>query len=135
MANFPLAKHVPLRYSQFERRSAVSNAPQTVDEARVPDTDSAVAAPASPQPRLEARAILGEKGRLVIPAAIRQALDLNPGETVEMYVEGHELRISTHWSRIREVQERARQFVKPGHSIVEEFMAERRAEALREFSE
>jgi AbrB family looped-hinge helix DNA binding protein len=82
--------------------------------------------------KIEARAVIGEKGRLVIPATIREALGLKPGDTVDMHIEDHELRISTRWGRLRRAQERARKFYIPGRLISEELSAERRAEALAE---
>jgi AbrB family looped-hinge helix DNA binding protein len=85
-----------------------------------------------PKARVEARATIGEKGRLVIPAVIREALDLKPGDTVDMYIENHELHLSTRWNRMKRAQERAQKLIKPGRSIVDEFLAERRAEALSE---
>jgi hypothetical protein len=50
----------------------------------------------------------------------------------EMYVENHELHFSTQWNLIKRAQERARKFYEPGCSIVDEFLAERRAAALAE---
>jgi len=85
-----------------------------------------------PKPALEARAVLGDKGRIVIPAAIREALNLETGDEVDMYIENHELHLSTRWNRIKRAQERARKFYEPGRSIVDEFLAERRAAALAE---
>lgn len=81
---------------------------------------------------LQLRAKLGEKGRLVIPAEIREALGMEVGTAVDLRVEGDELRISTLQSRIRRVQERARKYIKPGVSLSEELSAERREAAKHE---
>jgi AbrB family looped-hinge helix DNA binding protein len=81
---------------------------------------------------LQARVQVGEKGRLVIPAAMRKALGIGVGTTVELRYEDNELRMSTLRSRIQRVQERARRIIKPGVSLSEELSAERREAAQRE---
>jgi AbrB family looped-hinge helix DNA binding protein len=82
--------------------------------------------------RIEARAVIGDKGRLVIPAAIREAMGFKPGDAVDMHIEDHELRISTRWNRMKRAQERARKLIAPGRSLADELSAERRAEAEAE---
>ena len=81
---------------------------------------------------LTARAVIGEKGRLVIPASIREALGLNPGDAVDMRVENHELHLSTRRNRMQRARARAQQFSQPGILVSDELIAERRAEALAE---
>lgn len=81
---------------------------------------------------LQARAQIGEKGRLVIPAAMRQALGMSIGDSVELRVEDNELRISTRRARIRRAQERVRRHVPRGVLLSEELSAERREAARRE---
>ena len=81
---------------------------------------------------LRASGQIGAKGRIVIPAAIREALGMDVGESVVFRVEGHELRISTIRGRIRRVQERASRYVKPGTLVSEELSAERREAAKHE---
>jgi AbrB family looped-hinge helix DNA binding protein len=81
---------------------------------------------------LHARTQIGEKGRIVIPTAIREALGLKPGDAVELRVEDNELRISTRRARIRRAQERIRQFVPEGVLLSEELSAERREAAKHE---
>ncbi len=85
--------------------------------------------------RVEADAVIGDKGRLVIPANIREALNLKPGDSVEMHVENHELHLSARHNRIARAQERARKFFAPGRSLADELIAERRAEAFKEAAE
>jgi AbrB family looped-hinge helix DNA binding protein len=81
---------------------------------------------------LQARVQVGEKGRLVIPAAMRKALGIGVGTTVELRHEDNELRISTMRSRLRRAQERIRQVIPPGISLSEELSAERREAAKHE---
>jgi AbrB family looped-hinge helix DNA binding protein len=75
---------------------------------------------------------LGEGGRLVIPAEIRKILGLKVGDSLLLRVEDSELHIITveqAWSRAQGI---VRRFVPPGESLVDELIADRRAEAARE---
>ena len=81
---------------------------------------------------LRARTRLGEKGRFVIPAVMREALGVDAGGVLDLRVVDGELRISTMQSRIRRVQERARQIIPPGVRLSEELSAERREAAKHE---
>ncbi|MGH9599182.1 MAG: AbrB/MazE/SpoVT family DNA-binding domain-containing protein [Terracidiphilus sp.] len=81
------------------------------------------------------KARLNENGRIVIPAAIRQAMDLRPGDTLMLSVEGDVLKIESHRSRIRRVQESMRQLIPPGRILSDELIADRREEARREMEE
>lgn len=78
------------------------------------------------------RTRVGEKGRVVIPANFREALDIKVGDEVELRIEDNELRVSTMKSRVARAQERLRRFVKPGRSLAKELIAERREAARRE---
>ncbi|HTX74567.1 MAG TPA: AbrB/MazE/SpoVT family DNA-binding domain-containing protein [Terracidiphilus sp.] len=84
------------------------------------------------QMELEAKTLVGEKGRLVIPAAIREALGIEVGTPVVLRVEDNELRISTMRERLRRAQEWVRQIVPPGVSLADELSAERREAARHE---
>jgi AbrB family looped-hinge helix DNA binding protein len=81
---------------------------------------------------LQARVLVGEKGRIVIPVEMREALGIEEGDKVTLQVEDHELRISTIRGRIRRVQERAARYVKPGTLVSDELSAERREAAKHE---
>ena len=76
-----------------------------------------------------ARVKIGEEGRLVIPAEIRNELGIKPGDSVDLRIQDHELRLSTVRARIRRVQEQARQYVAAGTLVSEELSAERREAA------
>jgi AbrB family looped-hinge helix DNA binding protein len=81
---------------------------------------------------LKARTRVGEKGRIVIPAEMREALGLNAGSVLDLRVVDGELRISTRESRLRRAQERVRQIIPPGVSLADELIAERREAAKHE---
>jgi len=81
---------------------------------------------------LQARVQVGQKGRIVIPAEIRQAMGIRVGDFVELRSADYEIRLSTKRNRIRQIQARARQYVKPGTLVSEELSAERREAAKHE---
>ena len=80
----------------------------------------------------EARLRVNENGRVVIPAALREALGIKVGDEVVLRVQDGELRITTQQSCIQRAQRRARQYVEPGTSLVDELLAERREAAKHE---
>ena len=69
---------------------------------------------------------------VVIPASFRKALGINPGDEVILSLEEDELRITTMKRRIERAQRHVRKYVKPGVSLVDELIAERREAAKRE---
>ena len=80
----------------------------------------------------EVRLRLNENGRVVIPADFRKALGVKPGDEVILRMEDDELRITTLKRRIERAQRHARKYVKPGISLVDELIAERREAAKHE---
>ncbi|MBZ5657637.1 MAG: AbrB/MazE/SpoVT family DNA-binding domain-containing protein [Acidobacteriia bacterium] len=71
-------------------------------------------------------------GRVVIPAPYREALGIKAGDEVILRMEDDELRITTMKRRIERAQRLVRKYVKPGVSLVDELIAERREAANRE---
>jgi AbrB family looped-hinge helix DNA binding protein len=80
----------------------------------------------------ETRTRVNENGRVVIPASYRKALGIKAGDEVILRMEDDELRITTMKRRLERAQRRIRQYVKPGVSLVDELIAERREAAKRE---
>ncbi len=80
----------------------------------------------------ETRTRVNENGRVVIPASYRKALGIKAGDEVILRMEDDELRITTMKRRIERAQRRIRQYVKPGVSLADELIAERRVAAKRE---
>jgi AbrB family looped-hinge helix DNA binding protein len=75
---------------------------------------------------------LGEGGRFVIPAEIRERLGLEVGKNLVLTIEGDRAILRSISTALREVQEWARRVIPPGVSLSEELMAERKQEAERE---
>ena len=78
---------------------------------------------------------MGKNGRLVIPAPIREALGLKPGQSLTVTVDEYGLRIQTFRQQIAEAQAVTRNIFGPGRSLSKELIAERRLEAKREEKE
>ena len=75
---------------------------------------------------------IDSQGRILIPADIRRAAGLNVGDQVMLRVERDEVRVFTRASATRRLREIAARYHVPGRSLVDELIAERRAEAERE---
>jgi AbrB family looped-hinge helix DNA binding protein len=84
------------------------------------------------RPSLHAKTELSANGRIVIPAAIRQELGFNPGDTLFMEVEDGVLRVESFDARLSRIQDELVLLVGPKRMLSDELIAERRAEAWRE---
>ena len=71
-------------------------------------------------------------GRFVIPAAARAAMDLDEDGTVTVVLRDGELTLVSPRAAIRKIQEILKPHRSESGSIVDEFIAEKRAEAARE---
>ena len=80
----------------------------------------------------ESFATLTANGRIVIPASYRKALGVKAGDQVILRMEDDGLQITTMKRRIERAQRMVRKYVKPGVSLVDELIAERREAAKRE---
>jgi AbrB family looped-hinge helix DNA binding protein len=80
----------------------------------------------------ETRMRVNENGRIVIPASFRKALGINAGDEVVLRIKDDELRISSLNRRIERAQRLVRRHVKPGASLADELIAERREASKRE---
>lgn len=98
---------------ELQRTGAVWRRPGLVDELRV-------------------RTRIGEKGRIVIPAAMREALGMVDGDVIDLHVVDGELRIATMRERLRRAQERVKRYIPAGVSLADELSAERREAAEHE---
>jgi AbrB family looped-hinge helix DNA binding protein len=80
----------------------------------------------------EARLRVNGNGRVVIPAPFRKALGINAGDELVLRIEDDELRITTLKHRLERARRRIRRYVKPGRSLADELIAERREAARLE---
>ena len=75
---------------------------------------------------------MSKEGRVLIPVELRNALGLLADEPLQVYVVDGELRIISRRQSIRRAQAIAARAIQPGVSVVDEFIAEKRAEARQE---
>lgn len=74
---------------------------------------------------------LGRQGRLVIPADIREALGLSPGDRINIRLDGPRIVMERPADAIEEIRALGREKT-PNRSFVDELLAERRAEVRDE---
>lgn len=74
---------------------------------------------------------VNEDGRMLIPAEVRKALGLKPGETVLLSVEDDTLRVVTLKRGLRRAQALLRRYVPEDTALAEGLIAERKREAKR----
>jgi len=73
---------------------------------------------------------------VVVPASIRKALGLEPGVSLTFRLDGEDIIMTTRDAAIRKLQKMFRDAPGlEGRSLVDELIAERRAEAARENAE
>ena len=77
------------------------------------------------------RVRVDKNGEVRIPVSLRRAMGIHVGDEVLLRIEDDELRLSTLKRRIERAQRFVRQHVKPGMSMVDELIAERREAAKR----
>lgn len=76
---------------------------------------------------------IGSGGRIVIPVEARNSLGIKPGTRLRMYLDGGCLVVTTPEATLAQLREDARRLIPEGVSVVDELLADRRAEATREF--
>jgi AbrB family looped-hinge helix DNA binding protein len=76
---------------------------------------------------------IDQTGRLLIPARLRKELGLHPGADVVLEAREGELRIRSYRAAVEHAQALIRRYIPDDErSLVDELIAERRAEAARE---
>ncbi len=74
---------------------------------------------------------LSKEGRILIPAEVRVGLGLHEGIALSLKVENGEIRLYDRSQALRRSQAIAKKYKKPGESVVDELLKERRAESRR----
>jgi AbrB family transcriptional regulator, stage V sporulation protein T len=73
-------------------------------------------------------------GKIVIPAELRREFGFKDGDTLVLERDGNSLVIKTYEQVVREVQAEMKRLIGPYEgSIVDDFIAEKRAEAAAEY--
>ncbi len=78
------------------------------------------------------RLTLGPGGRVVIPAALREAMEVEEGDALLAWVEGGELHLLSPRVGARQAQAMLKGLIPEGVSLADELIAERRLEAEAE---
>ena len=81
------------------------------------------------------RVTIGPGGRMVIPAELRKSLGVRTGDQVVVDLKDGDLRVRSLDAVIQRAQARVRQYVPDHVSLVDELIADRRAEAARELED
>ena len=76
--------------------------------------------------------VLGESGRIVLPAAIRKELGLKTGDRLTVSTDGGAIRILSRKAALASIRAGIIKHRGTLDGIVDEFLAERREEAARE---
>ncbi|MGH3850669.1 MAG: AbrB/MazE/SpoVT family DNA-binding domain-containing protein, partial [Pseudonocardiaceae bacterium] len=80
---------------------------------------------------MNATLVLGQQGRLVIPADVRTALGLAAGDRIHLHVAGHRLVLERQQDAAAELRGLVSS-IAPTRSLVDELLAERRLAAAAE---
>ncbi len=111
-------------YSRSEIREYLDIRPQHVRTVLVG------AKPEPPSPVVWLK--LGRGGRIVVPAAYREAIGIEEGDDVQVRLEGDEVHIISRATAVRRAQDIVARYAKDDTSWVDKLIGERRREAARE---
>jgi AbrB family looped-hinge helix DNA binding protein len=125
-ARADIARFLGTRY-QFVRNVLAHD-----EQRKARQTQRVVAAVAASERIGPVKVRLGPDGRVVIPAAFREALGLKDGDVLIASADRGELRLLTIPAAVRRAQAIVREFVPEGVSLVDELIEDRRREIERE---
>lgn len=90
-------------------------------------TGFAETSPGFEPPKLSVQTSLGADGRLLIPKAVRDAAGIKRGDKVTLRVEDGQVVVESFRATIKRLQDMLAYLKVPGESVVDEFLADRRA--------
>jgi bifunctional DNA-binding transcriptional regulator/antitoxin component of YhaV-PrlF toxin-antitoxin module len=79
--------------------------------------------------------VLGPKGRVLLPAEVRKAMELEEGDVITGWLNDGELRMHSHLRGLRKIRSEAASTAASTVYASDELIAERRAEAAKEAEE
>jgi len=82
--------------------------------------------------QLSVKTKVAQGGRIVLPAKLREAAGIKVGNDVTITLKDGSLQISTRERALQRVEEMMRPYIKPGTSVVDELLRERREDAANE---
>ena len=80
---------------------------------------------------IETKTIIGDGGRIVIPAEYRRNLGLKPGDEVILILEEGEVRLLTPRRAIQRAQALVSRYIPQGKNLAQELIQERSEEVSR----
>ena len=75
---------------------------------------------------------IDKAGRVVIPASMRQRYGIHEGDKIVINADDEGIHITTIDQAVKKAQAICARYIKPGVSLVDELLRERREEAARE---
>ena len=123
-ARADIARFLGIRY-QHVRKVLIDDEARRGKEVRAGSPSSA---PSHSSELGPTKVRLGPDGRIVVPAAFREALGIREGDPLFASIKDGELHLLTVRAAVRKAQTLVRQFVPEGVSLVDEILDDRRLE-------
>lgn len=78
------------------------------------------------------RVILGKDGRIPIPSSLRKQMGWKPGELLTLSAGKYGLQVLSPVQALEQIQNEVQKYARPGVSVVDELIRERREEVRRD---
>src|SRR5262245_28131384 len=130
-----IARFLGIRYQHVRNvlvQSTAKKAPGFEEAGAPPIAGSPVASATREGIRHRVSLRVDAGGRILIPAAVREAMKIGEGDTVLAWLEDGELHLVGPQVALRQAREIARKLIRGADTLADELIAERREEARRE---